>query len=748
MQHADYGTLLNNAAVLYYEIGNLNVAENYYNEALQSRKLVYGEKHPEYAVSLNNLGALLLSKATTETDEKKYNSYLNTAIDYFNQALKIDSIQSEDNNPLFAHHLNNLGEAYRLKNEAQKAIDYFLLSLAFENKFFPDNKKAIAVSYHNISLVYAGLNNTEEAKKYALQSLKLFEEQFGKDCQAASSVTSSIAFIYELEKNIPEALAYYQKAIRINTTSLEKNFLFLSEAEKAEYLNSIALYSEMFASFVLKNHKEHPELVAHLYNEEIKRKGILLRSSGNLKNQIASKNDKDLNNTYQNWINIKEYLGQQYSIAENKRDKNLDSLENKANQLEKLLVTAVGEDAFSKADNNAWKTTLNNLKANQAAIEFISFMRNDDLKETVYCAIIILPGQSNPELVELFTENKLNEITGTNPGKNFNYINSVYGKTADAGTGLSNLILTPFIGKLNNCTEVFYSPAGNLNKISFAALKLSSGQYFSDKFSLSLVSNTATLKQNKTATFNPSKGVALLYGGINYGQEKGNWNYLPATLTESGKINSILSAGAIRVVYETGENASEAKFKSEVKNNSPSILHIATHGFFYDDAQEIAKNKIAEQGDVTFRGASTTANVMSLNKNPMLRSGLVLAGANDDHSTDTSIHEDGILTAYEVSLLNLSKTQLVVLSACETGLGDVKGSEGVYGLQRSFKMAGANKLIMSLWQVPDKETEEFMTLFYSQLLKTKDIRIAFNNAQGVMRKKYDPYYWAAFVLIE
>ncbi|PIY03984.1 MAG: hypothetical protein COZ21_07795 [Bacteroidetes bacterium CG_4_10_14_3_um_filter_31_20] len=131
-----------------------------------------------------------------------------------------------------------------------------------------------------------------------------------------------------------------------------------------------------------------------------------------------------------------------------------------------------------------------------------------------------------------------------------------------------------------------------------------------------------------------------------------------------------------------------------------------------------------------------------------MRSGLALARANDVWSKTKADGEDGVLTAYEVSNMNLQNTQLVVMSACETGLGDIKGSEGVYGLQRAFKMAGVKYIIMSLWQVPDKETEEFMVTFYTKLLKIKDIRKSFNETQKEMRQKYDPYYWAAFVLIE
>ena len=132
----------------------------------------------------------------------------------------------------------------------------------------------------------------------------------------------------------------------------------------------------------------------------------------------------------------------------------------------------------------------------------------------------------------------------------------------------------------------------------------------------------------------------------------------------------------------------------------------------------------------------------------MMRSGLVFAGANQIWSEDYGHEgEDGVLTAEEVSQLDMGKTQLAVLSACETGLGDIEGNEGVYGLQRAFKMAGVDFVIMSLWQIPDKETMEFMNLFYTLLFEKQDLKEAFYEAQKKMREKYSPYFWGAFVLV-
>jgi CHAT domain-containing protein len=165
---------------------------------------------------------------------------------------------------------------------------------------------------------------------------------------------------------------------------------------------------------------------------------------------------------------------------------------------------------------------------------------------------------------------------------------------------------------------------------------------------------------------------------------------------------------------------------------------VATHGFFFPDPQgEQASN------EKTFK----------VSENPMIRSGLVLAGGNHSWKTGKPLRpglEDGILTAYEISQMNLSNTELAVLSACETGLGDLVGNEGVYGLQRAFKIAGAKYLIMSLWQVPDRPTQVFMTTFYKHWLTDgMEVPEAFRTTQSEMQTKYgEAFKWAGFVLVE
>lgn len=225
----------------------------------------------------------------------------------------------------------------------------------------------------------------------------------------------------------------------------------------------------------------------------------------------------------------------------------------------------------------------------------------------------------------------------------------------------------------------------------------------------------------------------------------GQWNYLKWTEKEIQALGLILKESHISSTSYTGFHATEENLKSlGESNSSPRILHVATHGFFFADPKLKSESSPIVLGE---------ESVFKISEHPMIRSGLLLAGSNYTWKTGKPINEkmeDGILTAYEVSHLNLSNTELVVLSACETGLGEIKGNEGVYGLQRAFKIAGAKYLIMSLWQVPDFQTQELMTTFYSKWLKEKlSIPDAFRSAQKEMREKYqNPYFWAGFVLVE
>ena len=217
------------------------------------------------------------------------------------------------------------------------------------------------------------------------------------------------------------------------------------------------------------------------------------------------------------------------------------------------------------------------------------------------------------------------------------------------------------------------------------------------------------------------------------------WRTLPGTAEEVKLVDSLFEKNKIPSVVYTQQQATEEKFKS-LSGASPTFIHLATHGFFLPDPEKKKREGVSADS----RNSFTLAN------DPLLRSGIILAGANRVWSGLAPVEgrEDGVVTAYEISQLDLSTTNLVVLSACETALGDVRGNDGVFGLQRAFKLAGVKNMILSLWSVPDKETAELMCAFYKYYLQGRPIKMAFALAQHDMRVRYKPYFWAAFVLIE
>jgi CHAT domain-containing protein len=269
-------------------------------------------------------------------------------------------------------------------------------------------------------------------------------------------------------------------------------------------------------------------------------------------------------------------------------------------------------------------------------------------------------------------------------------------------------------------TTIFYSPAGLLHKVSFCAINTPLKEPLSKRLKLNYLSSSQILlSQSKPMKINENTSIALFAN-----PPTKNLDSLPYSSKEILKIKTILDTRKSKIEIFDKEKATELNFKTVgLQLKSPSIVHIATHGKYNIDTKSLA---------------------------PMLRSVLMFDNADKNNLKDLTLEEknEGLLTAFEASGLNFNNTQLVVLSACESGLGDDGGDEGVFGLQRAFKMAGAEYILASLWSVPDEQTSEMMSLFYNNLVKGNSIPKSFEMAQSTMRPKYSPYYWGAFVLMK
>ena len=482
--------------------------------------------------------------------------------------------------------------------------------------------------------------------------------------------------------------------------------------------------------------------------------------------------------TYIQWSKLKEQLANLYSRSIEINPTVINALEQKALALEKLLTR--NSSVFKSAQQQVTTVDIRKrLKVNEAAIEFVEFNFSDGKKVTdsIFYVALVLTKNKEAVLVPLFEKRQLDKIfTKVSGDRTDVSIKELYAsrgvitkkkeKGAIINRSMYDLIWKPLEKELKAINTIYFAADGMLHRIAFAALPVNNKQLLCDKYRLVQLSSTASVVAMNRWQISDSDKVQL-YGGIQYDvdtmlfkapastlntghtdttllqQLRGeNFQYLKGTEKEIDIIRSI--PGGINTVLNSrsGIHATESSFKELNGQSSPAIIHIATHGFFFPDPAD----ENARPGEIDEK-----PNAFKRSKNPLLRSGLLFSGANNTwNGKPNEGQEDGILTAYEVANMYLPNTRLVVLSACETALGDIRGNEGVYGLQRAFKMSSVQNLIMSLWKVPDNETVEFMSLLYKNIFKKQSVDDAFYGAQSFMRKKYpdDPYKWAAWVLIK
>jgi CHAT domain-containing protein len=422
----------------------------------------------------------------------------------------------------------------------------------------------------------------------------------------------------------------------------------------------------------------------------------------------------------------------------------ISSIEKEIEGLEKEL-SEKSEDFASdgKKQNFSWKDVRNTLKSNEYAVEILRFRHFDRgfTDSVIYAALIISPEtKSNPEVVIIPNGKALES-------KYIKYFrNGVKFKTEDHIS--YNMFWKAIKSKLPDGTTVYLSSEGVYNQLNIEMLLAPDGKYGIDQNNFVLVSNTKDLilkeisdkalaKSNKKGKKVLEVSDIVLLGNplfykssIDTSSNSRTVAQLEGAELEVDLLYKFLTEKQEKVTKLTGKNVTEEAIKN-LKN--PRIFHIATHAYFKEDALE------------------TNGEESEYASNPLLNSGLLLSGAGDivDNRDELNVNaKSGVLTALEASNLYFDNTELVVLSACETGLGQVQVGEGVYGLQRSFLVAGANSIVMSLFKVNDEVTQKLMVLFYEKWKATGDKRKAFYDAKKEIKTLYKfPVFWGSFVMI-
>jgi CHAT domain-containing protein len=316
------------------------------------------------------------------------------------------------------------------------------------------------------------------------------------------------------------------------------------------------------------------------------------------------------------------------------------------------------------------------------------------------------------------------------------YRNAITGRIRDEIS--YGIFWKPIQDEIGQAATIYLSADGIYNQINLEAIPTPDGKYVIDNANIVLVSNSKDMYLRKiTNRLSLPENTASMFGNPTFYLTASTNNSiasLPGTEKEVNQVQFMLKQKGW-VTAEFVENSASEENIKEI--NSPKIFHIATHGFYRPTEQVTLEDELE-------------GNEAALNQNPLLRTGLLLKGAGDlMEKTEYNYNmENGILTAYEAMNLNLDKTDLVVLSACETGLGDLEAGEGVYGLQRAFLVAGAKVLIMSMFKVDDEATQKLMLIFYQKWLNSGKLRQSFIDAKKELRIDYqDPIYWGAFMMI-
>lgn len=790
-----YAAYCHGLGSIYYEKGDLNQAGYFYAKGIERLKENYINSR-EYRALLSDIGQMYTAVHSYDNASK----YLNKAKILYEHNLDMDAD--------YARVLNNCALVSLAQGNDFWAKAFIDVTLEIASKSRNHQAENKAMTYSNIAVIYQSMGYYDEALQASQMALDLCEtEHLGNNIKAQAMNNRGI--LYLNQHNIAAALEAFQSAFDLsdrrmsirgtisfnlaltqqmaNSKKLAQTVRQMSDELSEEVLSKFAFlnanqrlqYWTANLSLLLGvNHivskQQDERLYDVIYNNALFSKGLLLRATNWIDNKLTSNTTERSTTLYAELKQLQNKLTNGDVPADS-----IQAYRLKAFTLDKELMNEnISYAELKKTFTFNWRDIQKSLSPDEVAIEFVQIPGVKDLEfngTMKYAAMILKSDYKHPHLVTLCNDSILTKLlANTTNYDNETYRQYLYGSgTHKIRKGLRTISLTcigdslysyiwePISSELSNVKTVYYSPIGALSSVSFGAIS-SNDTSLSDRYDLHLLSSTAEipeLKQNK----NKLPENAVVYGGIqydvaedvlvaearSYGEasrsitasipdsdgERGSWSFLTGSEAEAKEVAHKLDSIAVpnRLLMATAAN--EESFKS-LSGKSPTLLHIATHGFYIADSLAIQQNAF-------FKNVSSNS--------VMNRSGILFSGANRAWIGQKSVAgiEDGILTADEISKLDLSQTKIAILSACETGLGQDGMTEGVYGLQRAFKLAGVQTLVMSLWQVPDTATSQLMQTFYDNWLSGMEKHDAFVKAQQTIKKAYpNPYFWAGFVMLD
>lgn len=661
----------------------------------------------------------------------------------------------------YARGLSNMSIIYRELTEYDTALIYLRNALEMYDKM-GGTFYHYGNIYINFANVFRHTHQLDSALLYAQRCIAINEkEDIVNNLKNYSEGLSLLAAIYQDKHHFSLAADYLTQNNKLLYQHYQRQSASLSEKDRKELWSTLQSDYEslQYLCFVAKD--SVPQLITKAYNNQLNTGGILLRGTENIAQAIRKNGDEKLIILYNDWLYKKNQVIDWATWDSTQRklaaiDLKLET--DKANEMEQQLAqqSLIFRNAIDTISVE-WQQVQAALQKGEAAVEIVQFRKKGKvgLTDTIHYAAFILTPETKtvPIYVPLPFGNKMEGEWATE------YQNHI----EDSVNTLSfSRYFQPILAHIKDAKHIYFAADGVYHKLNLNTLLDEDGKYLVEKYTIHHIASTRDLATRKATETFPENATAVLFGNpackisekehesLTVGFQKSiastssiysshtegrdEFNDLPAAKAEVIAIGNLLQKHHFQVKTYLEKQALE----EEVQNlKHPSIVHFATHGGFNEDTIQF------KEKDYYFY------------ENPMYKSMLYFVGAENtalslSDSTQTK-HEDGILYAAEAALLDLQGTDLVALSACETGLGTIQNGEGVWGLQRAFRIAGAKNLMMSLWAVNDKSSEEFMTTFFENWLEKKMPKYAaFQQAQLSLMEEYknEPKKWGGFILLE
>ncbi len=747
----DHQTLVaaNNLATYYNDLG-------YYDEA--GNLLLSVVKHAEkdvqtngkiLATTYNNLG---MEWARNNLDFRLSLEYVSKGYELRKTILgerNLSTIESLYNKGRCLLDLEDISEGVSC---IRKALDQTRLLLGENNLRYVEMMRILPIIYSKAGKYKRALNIEEE--RFELLKGIVSEKHI-----SYIKALEDLSELYYLANDTIKLFNTIRSTYNKYRDMIISDFSKYTSIERASIVNGMGSFFDWLFPLVCY-YKQEPELCSECYNALLLRKGILLNSEIEFGRLIRESGNSLLISQYEKLVTNRSLLNRQYQLPTDQRIINLDSLKHVLYETEDYLVSASKEYGdYTKRFKTNWKNIRDVLKDGELSVEFVNFYDTCAIQNRIYYALIIDKYSKTPELVPLCMEYQIHDVM----------------KSDNTG-GLYRLIWNPILQKCKDVNTLFFSPAGILNNIGIEYVDINEHENISDKYALYRLSSTREIIEKKESV---CKNAAL-YGGLEYSVDtnillaqnlrsgggasssvmyrglsdslsaRNSFEPLYNTKTEIVEIEKALKKGNVKVSMYRDTFGTEESFKA-LSGKRINLIHLATHGM-YIGASEAESRK--RESNLSFIQLEENGRGQIQEDKSLSRSFLVMSGGDmlPSRKEVPDNLEDGILTASEISKLDLRGLDLVVLSACQTALGDVD-NEGVYGLQRGFKKAGAKTILMSLDKVDDEATKLLMVEFYKNLMagnsKYQSLKRAQKHLRQVGNGKYNkPEYWASFILLD